>query len=277
MAGFNTVDSVVNSLSVLGQGQYLEFNKTLPSTTAAGVPHSLWEATGFPSASNGQGASASGSFICSATMAGAIPFNNAVSLTSASLISWECTPTAAAGVGTLLLIDRIAQFTMNHNANSAVVTGMDATSRLASNEGAMIWVEVASALSAGSNTFTLTYTNQAGQSKTTQSIVTVASAIRGRSATANLWVPLASGDSGARTITNFNFVAGSATGVITICLVRVLARLPQNTAGVSVARDFVVEIPNLRKVYDNSCLSFIFIPNAAGTPQWAGAITIACN
>lgn len=277
MAGFTTVDSVINALGSAGQGQYLLYSKTLPSTTAAGVPHSFWESTGLPSASNGQGASPSGSFICSSTMAGAMPYVNATTSMSMSIIAWDATPVAAAGLGTLILVDRICQMTLAHATQTVTVTGMDATSRLGSTEGGMIWAEVSTALSAGANTMTLTYTNESNVSHTTQTITTVASAIRGRNPTASLWIPLQSGDKGCRTITGYNYTGGTATGNITWCIVRVIAMIPQTTAGTAVSRDFVCEIPNLRKIYDNSCLNFIFIPNAAGTPLSIGAITIGQN
>lgn len=278
MAGFNTVDSVTNALGSLGNGQYLQYNKTLPSTTVASVPHTMWESTGLPSASQQPLVGLASGRICSSSMAGALPFVNANTNMSMSIIAWDAVPFAAAGVGTLILIDRIWDMCVNNNQPTSGISGSDATSRLSPTEGAKLWMEVLAPLSAGANTITLKYTNQDGiTNRVTPVITTVASAIRGRSINAKLYQDLQANDTGIRSLQTWTLTGGTATGTINVCLVREIAVIPQVTAAVAMSRDFVCEIPNLRKIYDNSCLTFIFLPNAAGTPQFMGTITIGCN
>jgi hypothetical protein len=282
MAGFSTVDAVVNALTVNLKGQRLYFHKVAQSATVANIPHSLWDANGIPIAGTyGSTGKAYGRTLTDASVGG-VAFTNATAPATMHLLQGEFATMTTNATGTLILVDRIADCALAHGEATGSITGLSATTRLpsagATAEACQIWCEVTSGFSAGSNTITYTYTNQNGTgSKTTPSIVTTASAVARRSINGNLWQPLASGDTGVRSNESVTLSSGSATGTYCLCLVRPLGQIPINATSVASARDFIVEIPSLPRIYDDSCLSLIYVPTAAVTPTVFGTMTIAEN
>jgi hypothetical protein len=166
--------------------------------------------------------------------------------------------------------------------NHAQATGsfspvIDATSRLGTGDGAMIMVEVGTGLSAGSNVFTLTYTNQAGTgSRTTPQVSTVASAIADRVPYANgTWfVPFQDGDFGARSIEGWTLVSGTATGTLCISLIRPMAMMGVVSRALNYERDFMVQLPWLPELYDDACLAFVMSQFTTGSDPLLGGIGI---
>lgn len=277
MPGFSTVDAVVNAWSVNGTGQKLMFSKVMPSVSVANIPHTLWKATGLPAAGSDTSAGGGNARVLTDATTGAMIYNNATSPATQHLMSFGATPVTASATGTLVLVDRIADCNIGMTSGTTTFSpNIDATSRLASGEGAMLWLEVTTAFQASTNTLTFTYTNQAGTGSRTTAISTTASVIVGRTVNNNLWQPLAAGDNGVRSIQSVA-VTSSITGALNVCLVKPLAMIPMPTVGVYVERDFVVEIPNLVKLYDDSCLALIYIPTAAVTATMFGEVRVASN
>lgn len=82
------------------------------------------------------------------------------------------------------------------------------------------------------------------------------------------FIPLAAGDSGARSVTSITY-NGVDTGTICIALVRPLVLLANSVATVSAAYDFVHQIPCLDDVvYDGAHLSFLAYQHSSAQ-QWA--------
>ncbi len=282
MAGFTSYDQIVNALTVSGYGRRNTFQQTLPSTTVANIPHSMWAATGIPTAGGNTSAGKANGRVLTKATAGAHPFSNAPASRTQHLTGMGAF-TLTSTTGTLLLADRIADCNIaaNEATGSFTGTGLVATSRLAATtspgDGCQIWLEVTTALGAGATSFTFTYTNQLGTgSKTTPSISLVASAIVGRSATAGLWVPLASGDTGVRSIESLTLTGGT-TGNLNVCLVRPLLYLPLPSAGIISDRDCVMEMPGLDRLYDDSCLFLIVTTTSAATASVAGEVRTCSN
>lgn len=273
---FAKVDDIISALAN-GNGKRSFFNKAFPSTTVAGIPHTAWLATGFPGAGTTTATGKANGTVCNSSTAGALDFTNAAGGTTQALVSFEAAPTAVAGVGSLILYDRICHCNINHNESNGSFTGMSATTRLGASEGGFLFLEVVSAFSAATNTLNFGYTNQAGVgSRTTPNFTTVASSIAGRSPLASLlYVPLQAGDTGIRSLDTVTLVSGTATGTMNAVIGRMLAVLPITAAGVAIGRDTVMEMMQLPKLYDNSCLSFLFIPNGAGTPTFLGSVQSA--
>lgn len=273
-------------MSAVGSnGQIPRIHKLIPTVGVANTPHSLWAGGGIPSAGGyGSSGKANCRLLTDAT-AGAVPFNNAASGTM-GLVRASMNALAATAQGTIILVDRVSDCLVAHAEATGSFSGgpgkIDATSRLpaaaAGAEGCQIFVYVTSALSAASNTITYTYTNQAGTgSKTSGNLVTVASAVANRSVNASLFVPLAAGDTGVRSIESMTLSSGTATGTICVCLVRPLLYIPLPIAGVEVTRDMVSETTGVPRIYDDSCLDWILIPTgaaAASTPM-IGSVTLA--
>lgn len=260
--------------AVANNGQDVQHTKNIPTVGVANIPHSLWAGSGTPSAGTyGTTGKANGRVLTDASTGGRAYVNapsGTMYLTRAGAIAQ-----ASTCQGTILLVDRISDCAVAHAEATGSITGLDATSRLPAAAtgaaGAQIFIYVSGALSAASNTFTLTYTNEAGTgSQVTPNIVTVASAVANRSINTGLFVPLATGDTGVRSIESITAVSGAGTGTIVICLVRVLARIPIPVASVLVERDLISELPGPRALYDDTCFDWILIPTgaaAANTPM----------
>lgn len=276
MAGFQSYDEVINALSVRLAGQSLQFNK-LSSALGAMIPHSFWAMIGNPAA-GGYGAlgKTNGRVLTRATQ-GAIPYRLPSGGRTMHLVKGEATLIQGA-LGTLVLVDRIADVLLSHNEASGSLGGVDATSRLPLGGGAQLWIEVQSALSAASNTLTFGYTNQDGTpGRTTQSIVTTASQAANRSVNSVFFQPLQAGDSGIRTLDAVSLVSGAGTGQIAACLVRPLARFPLPLSASTTSRDFVMELPSLPQIFDESCLALLYVGSSTSAPIVEGELLIADN
>ena len=282
MPGFNTQDEIVNCIgNDLRQG--LIFQKQGPASVSTGVPHSLWASSGIPVAGTNTTSGKANGRVCTSATTGAMPYGNPTAPATMHLLDWWVwTWTSSFGAGHLILVDRIADCQIAHNEASGNFTGLDATSRLnaatAPGSGAMIWLEVTSGLSAGSNTLNFTYTNQLGTgSRVTPNFSTVASTAAQKNPCGSvLWLPLQSGDTGVRSIESVTLVGGTATGNINVCLVRPLATLPVGDSQL-VAEDFSRRLPNLERLFDSSCLSFIWVPGTTAQGPLTGIIGIGEN
>lgn len=277
MSAFTNHNQLI-AASGLGRIQRLKFDKVLPSTTVANVPHTVWTANGVP-APGSLGGPATEYVDYDKNTIGALPYTNPTGGRTMHLVGFVV---ATTGTGTIMLVDKITAVKLNHNHPTTLNFSPqpNATNRLRTGEGCMIFVEVTSALSAASNTRTFSYTNQSGTSgRTTQDMVTVASAIVGRVPYADsVWVGLQSGDTGVRSLQSVTLVTGTATGSYNISLVRSLCPpVPVGTGSVAGMREMVVEIPSLPQVFDDSCLSMIFIPMGAGTFSFHGEVILAEN
>ncbi len=78
------------------------------------------------------------------------------------------------------------------------------------------------------------------------------------------FMPLAGGDSGIRSVEQFNYsVTRGAGGVANVCLCRPLLTLPISTVGVASERDLLNQLPSLPRVYDGACLVWLAYAGAA--------------
>lgn len=69
------------------------------------------------------------------------------------------------------------------------------------------------------------------------------------------FLPLAAGDSGVRSITNYTFSAAN-TGTICFVLLKPLATIPLDAPGKTQLIDLVQQTPGMERIYDGACLSF---------------------
>ena len=161
MAGFSSLDSVINSVSANNKMQKLQINKLAPSVTVANTPHTMWKATGSNGAGVDPTVGMAGAVVPTSATVGAMLYTNPTNPATMHLLSGTLVCSAA---GTIYLIDRIAHANItNAQATASFSPVIDATSRLSSGEGCQIFMEVTGALSAAANVRTFTYTNQAGK------------------------------------------------------------------------------------------------------------------
>lgn len=280
--GFSTVDQIISAISVNATMQRLCFNKTMPVNTAATTPYTMWLATGNPAVGTNTSTGRANGRSLSVSTTGGWKYSNAASGTM-HLITLGAGTLTSSHTGTLILVDRMADCALAHNEATGAITGMDASTRMAATtapgDGGQLWCEVTSAFSAASNTITFQATDQLGN--TAQSLtgmVTTASQSANKSVNAQTWQTLATGITGIRALTNVTLTSGSATGTYVACIVRPLATIPIPAVGLYVERDFVVEMPNVPKLYDSSCLAFLWIAAAASTaPSIFGELRMCYN
>ena len=77
------------------------------------------------------------------------------------------------------------------------------------------------------------------------------------------FLPLASGDSGIRSIQSVQYSATRTSGVGNIVLCRPLVTLPMTTVGVAAERDLLNQIPSLPQIFDGACLQWLMYAGAA--------------
>lgn len=268
MAGFSTVAQVAAAAITQSVSlQKIPWLKKLPATSVANILNSFWQGAGLPGAGSLPTSGVGNGRVCTSSTTGALPMVNAPTNETLHLVSFEAGVSSVSTVyGGILLVDRICDVQLAHNEPTNTITGCTATSRLpaasAAEAGGLIFCEVTSAFSGASNTLTFGYTNQDGNAATSGNVVTVASAAQGRTISNDFFVPLASGDSGARAITSVTLVSGSATGSFLATIVRPLCYLPTFGAQ-NMEKDCALETVAMDRIYDASCLSFLSFSNSA--------------
>lgn len=243
----------------------LRFSRRAAAVSTSYHHHSYWQSSGRGGqAGSVPAAGAANGRACSKTTAGALQFPNAPSGREWFLH----VPILAGhdGPGAYNVFDKYADVQLSIAASSGAVTGCDATGRLASGDGCMLLAEVVTGLSAVANTFTITYINQDGVSKTTPNIVSAASATQCRSVShVYMYLPLADGDMGVRSITSLDWVSGAGTGTILISLVKKIYAVGVSTRPLGLAHDLFFEYPAASFVPDNACLYFTRTNNTGAT------------
>ena len=77
------------------------------------------------------------------------------------------------------------------------------------------------------------------------------------------FIPLAAGDSGIRSVQQFNLSSSYVSGVLNLVLCKPLITLPITTLGVTAERDLVNQLTSMPKIYDEACLAWIMLAGAA--------------
>lgn len=278
MPGFATFDQIIQSISD-GYGQEVAFHKLIASTNVINVPHTLWTATGTPLQGAYPTVGAANGRVLTRSTTGSMAFANATGGRRLHLLNASAINAANTTSATLLLIDRISDVQVAASTvGTTTITGVDATTRLATGEGAMLWVEVASAVGAAASVLTVNYTNQAGTNGRTCANTMVASSIAGRSFNASLFQSLQAGDFGVRSIQSYSITSGT-TGNLAICLIRPLGFMTLPTNGCSYDTDWVLSAPYMPRIYDDSCLSLILISGSSASNAWQviGELRLAEN
>lgn len=175
---------------------------------------------------------------------------------------------AASHPGTLLVYDRLAHMgglsgtvttAQTVNATAARYTGAEA----AGNE---IWVEVYTQIGASATTITASYTNQAG----TAAKVTLATAIGASGLNqAQRWLqlPLASGDTGVRSVETVTLAGTTGTaGNFGVTIVRPLLQVALPTLGLAAVRSLLTEVQGFAEIKVGACIAFAWLATGTTTP-----------
>ena len=174
----------------------------------------------------------------------------------------------------LMLVDMLLYYpgiSMNSSSAQTLTTGT-ALTRYTTGAGVRAFLTVTTATGATGHNVSISYTDQGGNSGASMpvTVACTASAIAGHithSGTAannyGPFLPLASGDTGIRSVQSITISAASGSGAASLVLCRPLATLPLTTASVAGERDLMNQLPSLPRVFDGACLTWLLFTGAA--------------
>lgn len=259
--------------------------KAVSGTLVAGRAHSFWTRAGSPGA-GAAAANTAGGVVPTASTAGAIRHVNPATGT-AHLSGGDLSLSAQRGL--VLICDRLLHIQGNSGGtaidetlttaqtiNSTTLPSRCPTSAIdetpsTNGYGVLAAVEVVTALGAGTPTLTIGYTNDAGTAgRTANSILaTAASPIVG----STYIFGLQAGDTGVRSWQTYQQSATWTSGQINLVLFRVVRAFSCVQAGVPAMLDPIAS--GGPRIYDNSCLYAMVIPETTTTTALTGFLNIS--
>ena len=280
MGGFTSQDDLINQVSDLGNAYRTDWQKSTFTTTAqtAGLWYSLFRGGGNPPADTIMGTGTNLAFqALTDTTAGAtgIPHGGNVGDFKVLLNAAAQTAAATTAPCVLMLVDLLGFYPIT----TVTTTGDQALNntvtlpRYTSGAGVQAFLTPSTVMGAATPNIRLTYTDSGG----TAGNLTPATLPIGNTAAAVTSVvysgtgsgkfgpffPLAIGDSGIRSVQQFNLSATYVSGVLNLVLCKPLLTLPITTLGVTAERDLVNQFASLPKVYDGACLAWLMLAGAA--------------
>lgn len=277
--GFSSQDDLVNELSTNGKIWRSDWNKiTGVASYAAGRWYDFSQLAGTPVANAYAGTSLAAT-LCDDTSGFGIYHGGNVSTDTKHILNVGATSAiASAAPSVLMLVDFLMYYPgINMNvATTQTLTNGVSLSRYTNGQGVRAFLSVTSATGATAHSLTsaagITYTNQAGTGsrKLPFTVNLTASAIVGHlthsgTAISNYgpFLPLASGDTGIRSVQDITLSAASGSGTASLVLCRPLTTIPLPTAAVYSERDLLNQLPSLPRVIDGACLGFLYFAGAA--------------
>lgn len=263
--GFSSLSDLISEATTGGKRQDYLFAKA-GVTGVANVANSLFDVGVNPPAgtvlANDTGASPTNTTI------GFIPYTNPSGGDTLHITTITAVGTVANN--NLLLCDTFYHFFHNIATDPQAVSDVPTRYQSTASKGTFISCFVTTALGAGTPTYTITYMDQDGNTAENAAAQTiVGSAIARRfpfaATVGNGWfIPLNSGDTGVRKITNLDLSAAS-TGKLQVSLNKPLVWIPIPFANMPVIIDGINSAFNLVQVVDNSALQFIEINKGSTT------------
>ncbi len=257
--------------AILGVKPVEYFHKALSGTMVLGRPFCPIFTAGIPGPAAAPTPGLSGAALTS--LAGSIPFPTAVGGETIHLANFIGTSTVT--TGTLLLVDFLwwnSGITITSTAlqtiNSVAFPARDKNGTT-DGAGVQVGVLVSTGTGSGTPTLTLTYTNQAGVSGRTATLIqaTAASTILGTF----YQFGLQAGDTGVRSIQSYQQSATWTSGTIHLVAYHIVATL--DLLGVAQPEQLNILTGGLPRLYDNSCLVPILVPSSTGSTVLYGSCT----
>lgn len=233
-------------VAALGAAQYAD-TEDLSMSSNSGTFQSLWKAGGRPSAGSSPG-STSG-VVCTSSTAGAIAYTDPGGGLTGYLGRLEVSSSVA---GSFILYDRlVASDGLVGNVTTLQTVGTPSLTRWTTGTSVGCWIEVYTALGTGSPTATIKYTNQAGTTGQTGTVVLVASAKVGEM----FPVALASGDTGVQAVASVQLSsAQSIAASFGVTLAQRVVTAPVSLA--NIGQNFDYAALGLPIIADSPCLAW---------------------
>jgi len=282
LGAFGSLSALITAATA-GKRATMNFSKVGTAPTAILGAIDLWGLGNAPVA-GAQGAAAPGGTAFTSATAGSLPFPNAT--VNANTSHFVNAFVSANFVNSLLLCDRL--FGVLKTASSTGTEAVTGTFTRYQNQtagaddyigGNFVYPHVSSAGALGATGHNWTvcqYTDQDGNA--TQSIPSIAG-ITSCAANqidlllGNWFMPLASGDSGVKALTQMQNNA-SVTGASDFVVAHAITVLPVPLVNLACNIDGVASAFNLAKIYDNACLYFLELPKpATNATTYSGIVT----
>lgn len=274
-----SLDQLVTALSA-GQSARYDWNKiTGAAAYAAGRWYEMASLGGLPVATTYPGTALT--WVTCTESAGdgtsifGIPHGGNVSSNIKHVLNMAAWATAATGVpGTLMLVDLQGYYPgINMNLNTAQTLLGSPTLRYANGAGLRMFLAARASTGATAHNLTYSYTNQAGTTGRVQPVTVACTAsaivphiVHSGTAANNYgpFLPLASGDTGIRSVQTVQLSAASGTAsTAALVLCRPLATITLSVAGLMTEKDLLNQIPSLPQILDGACLTFLWGAGAA--------------
>ena len=307
-----TTYSSINASIAAGRCYKTSWAKTGGGTYVAGFWYNTFSLAGQPSAGSytGSARTAIPCYGCAGTWGAATPgkisYGEGVGSSYSGnnwyrhLLNMEMSTVTATGAPAwLVLIDMLMYYpSLDMNSGSQQAMTNSATlPRYTDGVGVKMFLEVTTALGAtGVNLSSIqtvpangfTYTDATGASNSYLPGTIAIGAAAGSRAVQSLahgglaantfgpFIPLAAGDTGVRSVENFQLTAGTGSAsAAALVLCKPLATIPliSSTAPATTAaiRDYIFNMPGFPQIYDGACLSFLICPGqAAASATWQG-------
>lgn len=181
----------------------------------------------------------------------------------------------ATGVPAVLMLCDLCLYypgiNMNVSTSQTLVNGSTLT-RYTTGAGLRASLIVTATTGATAHNLSMSYTNQAATAGRTLPVTVSCTAsaivphITHSGTAANNYgpfLPLASGDTGIRSVQSVQLSAASLAGTAALALYKPLATLPITTLGVAAERDLMNQLPSMPQVQDGACLVWLLFTGAA--------------
>ena len=276
-AGFSGGLNTLIQNATTGKRRKFPFQKT-GTTGVVAATNSLWRVGAMPAAGAAAAAAPGGTVPTDATT-GSFPFVNPTGGETQHFVTGFSTGTVAGN--TLLLYDRLFAVakTMNSTATEAVTgvpTRYQSTTAGAADsaEGNFLFIECGTALPATAHNWTTClYNDQTNTGSTLPSVTGNSSNIINRldMPTGSWFAPLASGDTGIKSLTQMQCSAAVATGAIDFVIGHEIAFMPMGVANSGWILDGINSAFNLERIFDDACLAFLEVTKpATGATTYSG-------
>jgi hypothetical protein len=288
MAGYSSLDDFIASTTVDGKFVRTDWNKNaLPTTVqTAGTWYDLSCGPGNPGSDSAYGSGTNLAFQAlddTSTTSPSIQHGGNVSPETKHLINASAFSAAATSMpAVFMLVDRLGFYrisTVTTTGNQALDNTVPfPAGRHTNGQGLRAYVVASvgaatTAMGAGTPNIQITYTDQGGNTgNTTPAVLPVGTTAAPKGSIVHSgtgagkygpFMPLAAGDSGIRSVEQFNLSSTYTSGQLNLVICRPLLTLPMTTIGVAAERDLLNQVPSLPRVYDGANLTWLMYAGAA--------------
>lgn len=278
-----SIDQLYSAFSA-GQTDRQDWNKiTGAAAYAAGRWYETLSLGGYPPATAFPGTALAWKTCDDATGDGTtrfgIPHGGNVSALIKHLSTMAAWSTAATGVPSVLQLVDVQGYYPGINMNLATAQTLTGTPAFRYTDGAGCRAFLAARATTGAtaHNVAMSYTNSASTAGRTLPVTVACTAsaivphiVHSGTAANNYgpYLPLASGDTGIKSVQTVTISAASGSGTAALVIVKPLATIPLSIASLMTEKDFWNQLPSAPQIKDGACLGFLL-----GTGQAVAAST----